>query len=373
MVDVPETTESARPPTVNAALCVDGSALNRFGRVLRHFCVGLVDQAVSVRLVSPDARVKSLAVGPIQALVHQPIAWPAAGRRTERLLEGLAAQPPTVVHGMSQESYHAAGSVADAFDADLVLGVTSQADCERIPPLATGKHVRFHAFSAPLAALLETQFKIAREQIEVIRPGCPVASRAACFAQPGRVATLLCTSGFERESGVDRLIAAVGLLVQRGYGLQVFLLGEGTMESALRRSVRTRQLSSFVTFAAPMSDLTAAMQSADIFIRPSADTHFTSDGLLAMGAGLAVVTDPSSICDHVRPGETAIVCARPTAESLAETIEGVLNHRQETIGLATSAIAYVREHHAMSAMAERTAAAYRRLALTHSTFAIREL
>jgi glycosyltransferase involved in cell wall biosynthesis len=357
---------------VSATLCVDGGALDRFGRVLQHLCVGLVDQAVTVRFLSSDARVRSLALGPIQSLVHSRIAWPAAGRRIERLLDTLSAQPPTVVHAMSQGSYRLASAIAKAFDADLVLGVTSLGDCDRIVSLSVGKHVRFHAFSEPLATVLEAQLKIVREQIEVIRPGIPLAPSAACFAEPGRAATILCTSAFERDSGVDRLIAAVSILGQHGHTLQVFLLGEGCSESALRRLVRTRNLSSSVTFAPSLNDLTAAMQSADIFVRPSADSEFTADGLLAMGAGLVVVTDPSLLCDHIRPGETAEVCVQPTAESLAATIDGVLNHRQEAIGLATAAMEYVREHHAVSTMAERTAAAYRQLALTRTTFAIRE-
>lgn len=391
MADVSQATESARSPTVSAVLCVDSEALGRFGRVLRHLCVGLVDQAVSVRLLSSDPRVESLALGPIQSLIHPPVAWPAAGRRMGRLLDTLAGQPPTVVHAMSQGSYRLAAGVAEAFDSDLVLGVTSLADCDRVTPhlsppkthasdpadsagerRGAGGHVHFHAFNEPLAKVLETQLKIARERIEIIRPGIPVAPRAACFAEPGRVATVLCTSAFERDSGVDRLISAVGLLVQRGHTLQLFLMGEGEMEPALRRLVRTRGLSSSVTFAPLLSDLTAAMHSADVFVRPSSDSQFTADGLLAMGAGLAVVTDPSAFLDHIRAGETAMVCAHPTAESLAETIERALNHRQEAIELASAAMEYVSEHHAMSTMAERTAAAYRRLALTRATFAIRE-
>jgi glycosyltransferase involved in cell wall biosynthesis len=372
MAGVSETMESARPPMVSAALCVDGEALDRFGRVLRHLCVGLVDQAISVRLLSSDARVGSLALGPIQSLVHPRITWPAAGRRIERLLDALSGHPPTVVHAMSQGSYRLASAIAEGFDADLVLGVTSLADCDRIAQLGMGKHVRFHVFSEPLATILEAHLKFAREQIEVIRPGTPVSQRAACFAEPGRVATLLCTSAFERDSGVDRLIAAVNLLGQRGHILQVFLLAGGRQESTLRRLVRMRNLSSSVTFAPPLSDLAAAMQSADIFVRPSADTGFTADGLLAMGAGLVVVTDPSTLCDHVRAGETAMVCAHPTAESLAATIDGVLHHREKATAVASAAMEYVREHHAMSTMADRTAAAYRRLALTLTTFAIRE-
>lgn len=372
MAGVSETPGSARPPSVSAVICVEREAFDRFGRVLRHLSVGLVDQAISVRLFSSNPRVESLALGPIQSTIHPPIAWPAAGRRIERLLDALAAQPPTVVHAMSQESYRLASAIAGPFDADLVLGVSSLADCDRIAPLGVGPHVRFHAFSEPLATVLETQLKIAREQIEVIRPGIQVAQRAACFADPQRVATLLCTSAFERASGVERLIAAVTLLGQRGHLLQVFLVGEGRQEPALRRLVRTKNLSSTVTFASPLADLTAAMQSADIFVRPSADSEFNADGLLAMGAGMVVVTDPSTLCDHVRAGETAMICEHPTAESLAATIDGVLNHREEAIGLAAAAMEYVREHHSMSAMADRTAAAYRKLALTRTTFAIRE-
>jgi len=372
MVNVSESTESARPPMVSAALCVDSEALDRFGRVLQHLCVGLIDQAVSVRLLGSDARVRSLALGPIKSLVHPRITWPAANRRIERLLDALSAQPPTVVHAMSHGSYRLALAVAKEFDADLVLGVTSLEDCDRIVPQSVGKHARFQAFSEPLATLLEAQLKIARKQIEVIRPGIPVAPRAACFAESGRAVTVLCTSAFERDSGVDRLIAAVNLLAQRGHALQVFLLGKGSYESALRRFVRSLNLSSSVTFAPSLYDLTAAMQSADIFVRPSADSEFTVDGLLAMGAGLVVVTDPSPLCDHVRPGETAMVCAHPTAESLAVTIEAVLNHRQEAVAVASAAMDYLREHHGVSMMAERIAAAYRQRALARTTFAIRE-
>ncbi len=369
---VSEIVESTRPPTVSAALCVDSEALNRFGRVLRHLCVGLVDQAVSVRLLSSDARVGSLALGPVQSHIHQRIAWPSARRRVERLLDVLSAQPPTVVHALAQESYPLALAVAEEFDADLVIGISSLTDCDRVAQMGLDRHVRFHAFSEPLATLLETQLKIAREQIEVIRPGIPVAQHAACFAEPGRVPTVLCTSPFTRDSGVDRLIAAVSLLVQKGHSLQVFLLGEGDHEAALRRLVRNRNLSSSVTFGPLLNDLSAAMQCADLFVRPSADSQFTAEGLLAMGAGMVVVADPSSVCDHIRPGETAMVCAYPTAESLAATIDGVLHHREEAKALAASAMEFVRQHHAMSLMAERTAAAYRQLALAGTTFSIRE-
>jgi glycosyltransferase involved in cell wall biosynthesis len=173
-----------------------------------------------------------------------------------------------------------------------------------------------------------------------------------------------------RSSAVDSLIDAVGSLVSRGYGLQLFILAGGPLEGALRRHVRVRQLSGHVTFASEMADPTLAMAGADIFIRPSADTAFTADSLQALAAGMAVVSLPNSAADHLRPGETAFVCSQNTTEALAATIESVLRDRSDAQRLAAAGMDYVRRHHGVSAMAERTAAAYRKLLLARTTFAM---
>jgi glycosyltransferase involved in cell wall biosynthesis len=369
---VSDTLETQRSLPVAAALCVDREAFERFGRVLRHLLVGLVDQAITLRLLSSDPRIETLTLGPVQTVVHPRLAWPTAGRRIERLLDVVSHPPPTVVHAMSKASYRVAGAVAAALDTDLVLGVTSLADCDAIADLEKSRVGRFVAFSRPLQKVLEEQWKVPPDRIDLIRPGTRVSQHLACFADSQRVVTLLCLSPLERGSGTDRLVEAVHVLRHRGHSLMLFLLGRGRQEAALRRLIRERRLSACVTLAYPAGDCAQALHSADIFVCPAGERTFSEDILQAMAAGTAVVTAPDPIADYLRPNETAVICEKPKAESLASAIEQLLSDREQARRIATAGREHVRAHHAVSTMAERIAGAYRKLALARATFPLKE-
>ncbi|MHC4697271.1 MAG: glycosyltransferase family 4 protein [Planctomycetota bacterium] len=371
MTAVPDADESQDALSISTALCVDRGGLDLLGRVVRHLAVGLVDQSVHVRLVGPDPRIETLTLGPIQSVVHEPIAWPMAEKRIGRVLEALAHRPPTVVHALTCGSYRIAVEIAEAFDADLVFQVTSVAGCDSLSRLREKRIACYLACSAPLAAILKSQLRIPPERIELVRPGILASKDIACFARPECEATILCTAPFEKDSGVDRLIEAVATLQGR-HALLVFLLGEGKQESALRRLARLRGLSACVTFAKPLGDVADAMRSADIFVQPYEDTTIDVDTLQALGVGMAAVTLTNNVCDYVRNKETAIVCDAPTVDSLADAIERLLTDREAARQIAGAGMEYVRAHHAMSDMAERAAAVYRKLALARATFPIKE-
>lgn len=368
MAAVADERENRNPQSVRAVLCVDRDAFDRFGRVLRHLLVGLVDQAVGIRLLSDDPRLEALTLGPIRALWHEPITWPAGRRRIHRIVQSLSPQPPTVVHALSVGSYRLADAMAAAFDADLVLQVSSLAACDVAARMADRHRAVFVPFSGPVSGVLGNQPGIDPDRISLIRPGVLASRNVACFAKPSRATTILCTSSFERDSGVDLLLESVDVLRQKGHSVVVFLLGRGRQERALRHQVSARGLSAWVTFANPLGDPLDAMEGADLFIRPSADTAFTVDALQAMGAGLATVTFTSPVCDYFQHDKTAVVCTSRTARALADAIETLLLDRSYAQRLAHEARDYVRSHHAMSAMAERTATLYRKQAMARSTF-----
>ena len=372
MTLVSDNGEIADSLSISAALCVDANGYDRLTVVLRYLAVGLVDQAVRVRLVSPDPRIESLVLGPIQSLVHLPISWPSAGKRIGQVIEALSHQPPTVVHALTCGSYRVAAAVAAAFDADLVLQVTSLTDCDSLAPFISRRVGRYLALTRPLAAVLEDQLQISEESIVVVHPGILTSQQIACFAQPEREPAILCNAPLEKGSGVDRLIEAAEMLQKRNHALLVFLLGRGSRESALRRSVRRRNLSSCISFAQPLGDSSPAMHSADIFVRPISDTTFDVSVLRAMGAGMAVVSLSASICDYLRPGETAMVCSESSAESLANAIEQLLTDRALARRFAPAGMEYVRAHHGVSGMGEGVADVYRKLALSRATFSITE-
>ncbi len=371
MVPVPADDEGKGAQAVDAALCVDSDSLDRFGGVLRHLAVGLVDQAVPLRLISPDARIDALTLGPVQAIVHPALRWPYRVRHLSGIKGALTSRPPSVFHATACGSYSIATDLAELMDADLVWQVTSMDDCDAIANLDSRRVGRFIAFSEPLGVVLKGQLSVDPERISLIRPGMRARGQIACFSVPGRAVTLLCLSRFKRGRGVENLIKSVDILQKRGHDVMLFLMGHGRQESKLRRLVRERGLFSCVTFADPSGEPSPAMQSADVFVRPSDDNAFLEDTLQAMGTGMAVVACASPVCDHLRDGETSVLCDGASAQSIAGAVERLLLDRDWARTIASTGVAYVKDHHAMSGMAERIAALYRELALARATFSIK--
>lgn len=370
MMSDPIDNHSSTP--VHVALCVDADALDRFEDMLRHLVVGLVDQAVQLCLISADARVESLCLGPVQSLTHERMVWPAAGRRLKRLLNDLAPHPPTIVHAFSSGSYALARDLADAFEADAVLSVTSLADCEAIAQTGVHGVERIVALSDPLAAVVLNQLNVPADRVSLIRPGVQTLEHFASFAQPDRIPTIVSTSPLERGRGIAHLIDSVDLLKRRGHDLMLFLLGRGRREERFRKLIRDRGLSSIITVAHPIGDVTQALRNADIFVLPAQVPILSADTLQAMGAGVAVVAFPNSLCDYLVPGETAVVCQRTTQEALADAIEGLLRDRSEAQRIATCGMEHVRAHHSVSEESQRLADVYRGMGLARTTFPITE-
>lgn len=364
--------KKTNPLAVSVALCLDGDVFDRFGPVLRHLVVGLVDQAVQIRLVGTDARIEGLKLGPVQSVLYRRIVWPVRGRRTEQLMEMLATDPPTIAHAMSGESYAVGLDIADAFDTDVALQVTSVADCERITQLDTTRVGVFIAMSDPLVEILLTQLSLPEERIALVRPGVRTATDSRRGILTKGEPTILCTAPLESGGGVDKLIKAAAILKKRGHEFLLFLLGTGAKETALRRLAHDRGLDRCVIFSHPTGDLVQAMQSADIFVHPSEDAALSADGLSAMGNGMAVVCVPNAVCDYYRHDDTALVAEHATADALADSIQRLLADRALAHRLAAAGVEYLRTHHAWSGMAERTAAAYRQFALNRATFSMRE-
>lgn len=357
---------------ISVVLCVGRDAFERFRGVLRHLEVGLVDQAVGVRVVSEYHRVESLSLGPVATIIHEPIIWPLRRRRIEQILDAVSTPTPTTVHATSRSTYAVATAIADAFEADLFLQVSSLDDCEAIRKRGTDDVGCFFPVSQPLATLLTDQLGISSERVELVRPGVLASQEAVCFTRLGAIPSILCLSAFERGSGIDRLIEAADLLRKRGHTFLLFLLGRGRTEGAIRRLIRERGLSAWVTIARPSGDLTDAMLGADIFVRPSTDTVYSVASVEAMGAGLACVSVPTAVGDHFRSGETSIVCDEPTAGAIADALEKLLTDRELARRLATAGMEYVRANHAVNVMARLTVEAYRKLALPQATFPIQE-
>ena len=356
------------PQPIPIALCLSPDAISRFGVIARHLIVGLIDQPFRLLVLSSDAKATSLSLGPVQVIPHTKIGRLFSRRRFQRLIESLSPQLPAVIHAMSRESYDLAARLVEALDAELVLQVSSHLDSESVDDFASFPRTTIITTSQPLTDKFEPRQTSAPDGLQLIRPGVVAASTPAAFATPDRDPTAVCTADLMPDQGVDRLLQAAALLRNRGLPLLIFLLGTGRWEDELRVQANRLGLSSSVTFAPSATNLSQAFQGADIFVQPSAATQFSADSFLAMAQGMAVVACRNPISDHLHHGQTAWVCESSTPECLADGLESILRDRVLGQTLGAKALEYLRTHHLVSTMVEKTATLYRRLALAHATF-----
>jgi len=366
---VPDAKDKERSNAPDVVLCVDGESVEHWKPVLRHLCVGLIDQAIQVRLLSSHTGIESLTLGPVQAIRLPPPRRLFARRRIEQIVAALSPRVPTVVHAFGRESYGWALNVAAEFDVEAVMTVSSVAEALAAMRLVSPRPFHLVAASGPLQEFLVAGHGIGRDRTTLIRPGVLSGQRVSCFVEERYAATLLCTAPMERGRGVDTFVEATAMLRDRGRDVLAFLIGSGRCESDLRRLARRRELSSIVTFATQESPTVDIMNSADIFVVPFSAEEIWFRVLQAMGCGLACVVSENPVCDYIRDGQTAVVC-RSNAEGLADAIERLIADHDAARRVAQAGQDHVREHHTVSVMSQSTADLYRRLSESHRTYAV---
>jgi glycosyltransferase involved in cell wall biosynthesis len=355
---------------VDVALCIDREVYSRLWEVIRHLCVGLVDLNVGVRLLCSSPEIEALTLGPIQTIVHEELIWPLRRQRVRQVIDTLAARKPTVVHALARGSFWVAQTLAEAFGVDLVVHLTSAHDVRALHRLRAGSVQQVIAASGPLLEAACRAGCVPSEAVSVVRPGVQRSEAPPCFLHADQVPTVLCTTSLEPGSGAEQLVHAVRLLRDRGVELLTFFSGGGSREGELRSLVRSQQVSPWVTFARPRAETASLLSGADIWVSPAPEQAISASSLLAMTTGTAVVTCAGGVTDHCVDGQTAIVCPNGEPKSLADGIERLVTDREYARTLAAAGIAHMKQHHAVSAMAEQVMARYQQLRMRRQTFSL---
>ena len=357
-------------PKVDLALCVDPYSLRRFRAVLRYLCVGLLDAAAKVRLVTSSPDVESVMLGSVQHVFHRELCWPLRRRRLRHVLETLAARPPNIVHGLSERSFDLAGEAARHFDAHLILHAMDLRDVDALARPGGHPVDRVMAGSQPIFDAFIESGAVEPDRVVLVRPGIVAGDGATCFTQPQRIPTILCTSQLIPANGVDRLLEALRLLRASGHDFMAFLTGSGSMEHELRRTAQRSGLASVVTFAEPLGEAQQIMVGADLFVRPAVEGALSVRSLQAMGVGMALVTVQGGAGDAYAHEHTVLACPDAQPTTLAAALERLLNDRPFARTLATQAIQHIKKHHSISAMCEKVLQVYYDLSLRDKTLSV---
>jgi glycosyltransferase involved in cell wall biosynthesis len=185
-------------------------------------------------------------------------------------------------------------------------------------------------------------------------PGAEREDPETCIVYVGRLAP---------EKGLMSLLMAFGEVIRRCSGVRLTLVGEGPMESDLRREAERLQISSNIRFAGyqPPAAVARFLRHSDIFVLPSLREGLPISLLEAMGSGLAVVaTTVGGIPEVITHGETGLLVRPETPAELASALSDLVLEPERRRRLRAMALARAQAY-SSDAICARVVAMYKAL------------
>lgn len=208
--------------------------------------------------------------------------------------------------------------------------------------------------------------------IETFDPsGSPDAALKAQLSLDG--ATVIGFIGsFYAYEGLDLLLDALPLLLQRRPEVRVLLVGGGPQEAALREQAQRLGVTDKVVFTGrvPHAEVQRYYDLVDVLAYPRHSMRLTElvtplKPLEAMAQGrLLVASDVGGHRELIRDGETGVLFKAGSADALAAAVAGLLDRRADWPALRAAGRRFVEHERNWCASVERYVAPYGRLAQT---------
>jgi glycosyltransferase involved in cell wall biosynthesis len=157
---------------------------------------------------------------------------------------------------------------------------------------------------------------------------------------------------FRQEKKQEDLIEACSLLVQRGYPIQLVLVGDGPERSQLQESVRKTGRSDRIHFLGQLSDVRPVLGAADVFALSSVAVEtFSNAALEAMAMGLPVVlSNIGGAAEMVEDGVNGFLFPPGDVAALAKKLALLADDSETRKRMSIQARRVVRERFSFEAM-----------------------
>lgn len=144
--------------------------------------------------------------------------------------------------------------------------------------------------------------------------------------------------------------------------LHVMVVGDGELRDSLRRRAEALGLQSRVRFVGARRDLGNVLAAIDVFVMPSLWEGLPLSLVLAMGAGLPVVTTAvAGIPEVVRHGENGLLVNPGDIDGLGAALARVFGDEAERARLGQAAKAFVRPRFGVDGYVNQVVSLYDRL------------
>lgn len=192
-------------------------------------------------------------------------------------------------------------------------------------------------------------------------PGLRGAFRAELGIGPG-VPLVLSVGRLHEQKDQRTLLAAWALVLKRYPDAILALIGSGPLEAALRDRSVALGISCSVRFMPPRADLDSAYDDADAFVLTSLWEGLPYVVLEAMSHGLPVAaTSVDGTPEAVSDGESGILSPPSDPTAAAAAVIALLDDPARAAAMGEAGRARVAELFGLDAMADATAAVYRRV------------
>lgn len=216
------------------------------------------------------------------------------------------------------------------------------------------------AISRPVAEHLNTDFGIDRNRIRLIYNGVDLnrfamTRKRMCCEKPviGTIARL------SNVKGIDILIRAMSLVLERIPLASLLITGEGPEEASLRKMVQDLSLTRHVRFQGLTHQSHRVLHQLDVFVMPSLKEGLSLSVLEAQACGIPVVASGvGGLLDIVEDGRTGYLFEPKDPESLASAIIETLKNPHQTKTMTELARVRVEDCFSMEKMLKQTLEVY---------------
>jgi glycosyltransferase involved in cell wall biosynthesis len=170
-------------------------------------------------------------------------------------------------------------------------------------------------------------------KLQVVRCGLPKAPPAKAPRPPKAKESILCVGRLSEEKGHLVLLDALARLRERGFQAECVLVGDGPMRGEVEARIARLRLADMVrlTGSLPSDRVAGLYHTASVVVLASFSEGVPVVLMEAMSAGCPVVaTQVGGVGELVQDRLTGRLVAPGNAESLAEALEWVLTHPDET-------------------------------------------
>jgi glycosyltransferase involved in cell wall biosynthesis len=358
------TFESTKAKTPRLALIASQGTIADYSIFLHHLLVGLADESIQVLLICPPGcDVDSVIAPGVEVIRHPAIDLPFMQQQNKNmLLEKLEKFKPTVLHCLCETQDLLTKKLARQMSLPYVLTIISLRKKFGQLSFSSTWLAKVIVPAQTIASDIAKFYPRLDSRIEQLNFGTFVTETGGCFSEPAEVTGLLLTHPpDDNEANLAKVLAAVKHLTIDGYEFVLAIIGSGRDERALRKLLRTMELSQMATITPKLNPVPSLLAAGDIFIRPGPVDSFDPFLLEAMSTGSALAACKGGVDDLIIDGQTAIVFDHEDELSIYTALKRMLDSHEFAQRLAANARRFIRDNCSVSKMIQDTLNIYRQV------------